>query len=343
MRYIGGKSNLLQDISGLISQFTDGVRRIIDIFSGSGVVASHFKSLGYEVVGNDMLYFAYVLSRGSTALNSMPTFRKLGIVAPLDYLNDLTLEGSGFRLEDCFIYQNYSPHDKIPRMYFQKCNAIKIDIIRMTIEKWKQMGLIDEDEYFYLLAALIAAVPYVSNITGVYGAYLKHWDKRTYNSLKLVSPNICDRGKATFHNQNGDLLLPIISADLLYADPPYNARQYLPNYHILETVARYDRPKIHGVTGMRNYSEVEKSAFCARSGVESAFRRMIQKANVRYVVISYSSDGLLSKEQISSICQEFAVKNSFRCRDIEYRRYSNVGTKTGKVRELLFFFEKQYK
>lgn len=343
MRYIGGKSNLLQDIGGLISHFTDGIHRIIDIFSGSGVVASYFKSLGYEVVGNDMLYFAYVLSRGSTALNSMPTFRKLGIVAPLAYLNDLTFEGSGFRQEDCFIYQNYSPHDGVSRMYFQPDNAIKIDIIRLTIEEWKKACLIDENEYFYLLASLIAAVPYVSNITGVYGAYLKHWDKRAYNLLKLVSPNICDRGSATFHNQNCDLLLPTVAADLLYADPPYNSRQYLPNYHVLETIARYDRPKIHGITGMRDYGKAERSAFCTRNGVESAFRRMIQNANVRYVVISYNSEGLLSQEQLSSICQEFAIKNSFQCRDIEYRRYNNVGTKTGKVRELLFFFEKQYK
>lgn len=343
MRYIGGKSNLLQDIGSLISQLTDGVRRIIDIFSGSGVVASHFKSLGYEVVGNDMLYFAYVLSRGSTALNSMPTFRRLGIVAPLNYLNDLTLKDSGFRLKDCFIYQNYSPHDEVSRMYFQNDNAVKIDITRMTIEEWRQTDLIDEDEYFYLLAALIAAVPYVSNITGVYGAYLKHWDKRTYNSLRLVSPKICASGKATFYNQNCDLLLPAISADLLYADPPYNSRQYLPNYHILETIARYDHPEIHGITGMRNYSETERSAFCTKNGVEEAFRRMIQKANVRYVVISYNSEGLLSKEQLSLICQEFAVKNSFQCRDIAYRRYNNTGTRAGKVRELLFFFEKQYK
>ncbi len=34
--------------------------------------------------------------------------------------------------------------------------------------------------------------------------------------------------------------------DLLYADPPYNAREYLPNYHVLETIARYDYPKLQG-------------------------------------------------------------------------------------------------
>ena len=111
MRYIGGKSNLLEDIGGLIAQSTRGMNKIIDIFSGSGVVASFLKNLGYEVIGNDALYFPYVLSRGSTALNVIPDFKNLGVKFPLDYLNGLTLETSGFRLEDCFMYQHYSPHD----------------------------------------------------------------------------------------------------------------------------------------------------------------------------------------------------------------------------------------
>lgn len=330
---------MLNDIETLISNFANDAKKIIDIFSGSGVVSAYFKSLGYDVIGNDFLYFAYVLSRGSTALNSMPTFSKLNVEFPIDYLNALTLRTADVDIDNCFIFQNYSPHDEIHRMYFQNDNAIKIDIIRLTIEKWKLENLINEDEYFYLLATLISAVPYVSNITGIYGAYLKHWDKRTFKPLTLVAPDNIHNGKAIFYNQDCDGLLPKISADLLYADPPYNARQYLPNYHVLETIARYDYPEIHGVTGMRNY-ENQKSAFCSKSSVASAFRRMIQNANVRYVVISYNSEGLLSKEQLSEICLEFAVKKTFHCHDIDYRRYNNVGTKSHRVTEQLYFFEK---
>lgn len=91
---------------------------------------------------------------------------------------------------------------------------------------------------------------------------------------------------------------------------------------------------------MRNYGEEQKSAFCSRSGVEMAFKRMIQNANVRYVIISYNSEGLLSKEKLSEICLEVAVKKSFLCREITHRRYNNVGTKASNVNELLFFFEK---
>ena len=78
---------------------------------------------------------------------------------------------------------NYSPVGDCNRMYFQPENAMKIDIIRLTIEKWYKSDLITEDEYFYLLASLINAVPFVANITGVYAAYLKFWDERTYKKL----------------------------------------------------------------------------------------------------------------------------------------------------------------
>lgn len=340
MRYIGGKSNLLNDINNVINQSTVTVNNIIDIFSGSGVVSSFFKKNNYNVIGNDIMYFSYVLSRGTTALNQVPEFTNLGIPNPIDYLNNLDISNTNIKLEDCFIYQNYSPHGDITRMYFQNANAIKIDIIRITIEEWFTQHLINDDEYYYLLAALISAVPYISNITGVYGAYLKHWDARTYNVLSLQAPDIISSTvSAIFYNNNCDIILPNIAADLLYADPPYNARQYPPNYHILETIARYDNPEIHGITGMRNYQN-QRSDFCSVRGVEGAFRRMIENANVKYVLISYNNEGLLSTERLSTICQDYAKKNSFELHEIDYRRYNNAGTTPGGVTEQLYFFEK---
>lgn len=340
MRYIGGKRYLLDSIMAEINNYTKNVNTIIDIFSGSGIVSSKFKEAEYNVIGNDFLYFAYVIGRGSTVLNKVPAFKKLGIDNPIKYLNSLKIENADISLKDCFIHQNYSPHDNIKRMYFQENNAIKIDIIRITIEKWRKDSLINDDEYFYLLASLVSAVPYVSNIAGVYGAYLKHWDARTYNELCLKEPDIItSAAKVEFYNENCNTLLPQISADLLYADPPYNSRQYLPNYHILETVARYDYPQIHGVTGMRDYKE-QHSDFCVSKNVETAFRNMIEKANVRYIIISYNNEGLLSTEKLSAICQEYAVPNSFHLTEIDYRRYNNIGTTKSKVVEQLYFFEK---
>lgn len=76
MRFIGGKSNLLSDIENMITTSAQNVHTIIDIFSGSGVVSSYFKSKNYNIIGNDFMYFSYVLSRGTTGLNHVPAFRK---------------------------------------------------------------------------------------------------------------------------------------------------------------------------------------------------------------------------------------------------------------------------
>lgn len=341
MRYIGGKSLLLDTIIEVIQENTQDIKSIIDVFAGSGSVSKRFKEEGYKVYSNDFLYFSYVLNRGSIGINKAPTFRSLGIEDPIAYLNNLMIEDTPYQLDDCFIYKNYSPNGDCKRMYFQPKNAIKIDIIRKTIEDWFQSSLITEDEYFYLLAALIAAVPYVSNITGVYAAYLKYWDNRSYDDLELKTPELTSsKFKSKSFNNDGNELLSRLKADVLYADPPYNSRQYLPNYHVLETIAKYDHPEIHGVTGMRDYSK-QKSAFCQKISVKSAFETMIERANVRYVVISYNNEGLLSTEELSAICKRYAKSGTFKLIEIDYRRYkSKIPNNAKGLKEQIYFFEK---
>ncbi len=340
MRYIGGKSMLLDNISNTIKSEAADVSSIIDLFAGSGVVSEYFKKTGFRTISNDFLFFSYVIQRGTVGLNAKPTFHKLGITNPLDYLNSLKIANTHFDYEQCFVYNNYAPVGNCKRMYFQPDNALKIDIIRLTIEEWHNKAMIDEDEYFYLLACLINAVPYISNITGVYAAYLKFWDIRTYNDLTLTEPTIYNNGQSNeCFNKEYTILLDM-EADLLYADPPYNSREYLPNYHILETIARYDYPQIHGVTGIREYDS-QKSAFCKKKTVESAFETLIRDCKSKYILISYNNEALLSTERLTEICQEYAVDNSFRLLEYDYRRYKNkIPNNTAGLKEQLYFLRR---
>ncbi len=161
MRYIGGKSLLLENINNVITSEIPKVSSVVDLFAGSGIVSNSFKSNGYRTISNDFLYFSYVMSRASIGLNRKPSFKKLGIADPVRYLNALTIADTSYEIDQCFIYNNYSPVGDCERMYFQPENAMKIDIIRLTIEKWHTEELISEDEYFYLLSALINAVPFI--------------------------------------------------------------------------------------------------------------------------------------------------------------------------------------
>lgn len=340
MRYIGGKSLLLDNINNVIMSEVPEVSSVIDLFAGSGIVSNNFKSKGYRIISNDFLYFSYVMSRASIELNKKPTFKNLSIDDPIKYLNELTIADTSFYVDQCFIYNNYSPVGQCRRMYFQPENALKIDIIRLTIEKWYTYELITEDEYFYLLSSLINAVPFVSNITGVYAAYLKFWDKRTYKTLKLTDPIITSNGKKNecYNSDFTELLSK--KCDLLYADPPYNSREYLPNYHILETIARYDYPDIHGVTGMRNYNE-QKSVFCKKGTVASAFETMIRDCKSKYILISYNNESLLSTEELSSICRRYAIDDSFKLFEYSYQRYkSKIPNNTAGLKEQLYLLRR---
>lgn len=342
MRYIGGKTLLLEKISDVIENNCENVHSILDIFSGSGVVSDFFSREGFEVVSNDFLYFSYVLARGTVGLKSKPDFSRLNVGDVFKYLNDLTIEQTDFEIDDCFIYNNYSPTDNCQRMYFQNDNALKIDIIRLQIEKWHKCGLLSDDEYFYLLAALINAVPYVSNITGTYGAYLKFWDKRTFKRLELI-PYIANFDNLnTVRCMNTDYREALtIKTDVLYADPPYNSREYLPNYHLLETIARYDYPKIKGVTGLREY-EKQKSPFCRKNVVKNAFEVLLRDSQARFILISYNNEGLIPTEELSELCRKYAVGDSFKLYESDYRRYKNkIPNNTVGLKEQIYFLRRQ--
>lgn len=339
MRYIGGKSQLLDFIFHVVDNCTFGVDSVLDIFSGTGVVSRRFKSYGYKVISNDFLYFSYVFQKCYIELNVFPDFSKIG-GDPIEFLNDIDIHVPFVPLEKCFIYNNYSPVTS-GRMYFQPDNALKIDLIRLKIEEWYCSRLIDEGGYFYLLTSLLEAVPYISNIVGVYASYLKFWDKRACSSLFLRPPVICENGRNNLAvNSDYSDVISSYECDLLYADPPYNSREYLPNYHVLETIARYDYPEIYGVTGMRSY-ENQKSDFCKKSKVAYAFERLIANCKAKYILISYNNEGLLSTEALVNICERYSVSGTFILKECDYRRYkSKIPNNSEGLKEQLYFFER---
>ena len=299
MRFIGNKTNLLGKIKEVIDEnCNDGSQIFCDIFCGTGSVSRFFKPY-YRIISNDLLYFSHVLSAATIENNSLPSFDKLkqtGINDPFAYLE--TTDASDV---SGFATQEYSPAGRAGRMYLTIESAQRIDFIRATVEEWKKNNLIDTYEYKYLIAALIEGIPYVSNITGTYGAFLKSWDKRAFKRFELIKLSVVDNNQRNIcYNEDANELIKKISGDILYIDPPYNERQYLPNYHLLETIAKYDSPLLKGVTGVRPYGN-EKSDYCIKKSVKPALESLIVNADFKHIVISYSDDGLLTAEEILEI------------------------------------------
>ncbi len=344
MRFIGSKAALLGNIEHVIDENTTGRERIFcDLFSGTASVAKHFKQK-YKVISNDFLHFSYVLQKATIENNREPSFEKLktiGIHDPFLFLEETPCNRMR---DDYFIAQNYAPNpnNDCERMYVSLKNAMRIDFIRHTLEAWKHENLLNEEEYYYLLAGLIEGVPYVSNITGTYGAYLKEWDKRAYNDFEMIRLKVEDNGQRNrSYNMDANQLISGIEGDILYLDPPYNSRQYAPNYHLLETISKYDSPEIRGITGIRNY-ENQKSAFCIKKDAAKAFEGIIEKANFENIILSYSSEGIMSFEEIESILKKYGEPESFKRYDIPYRKYKSKINKTEKtLYEYLFYIKKR--
>lgn len=340
MRFIGSKKKMLNNIRMVIeNEIHENSDSFIDLFSGTGTVSEYFKP-NYEVIANDQLYFSSVILKGKILNNEVPKFiglKSFGIDDPLDYLNN-----ENYEIDNTyFITKSYSPYKENERMYFTVENAGRIDFIRQTIEIWKNENLILETEYYYLLMCLVEAVPFISNISGTYGAYFKKWDKRSLNKIKLEYLNLTNNKRDNqVYNEDANSLIKKIEGDICYIDPPYNGRQYTSNYHVLETIARYDYPEIAGITGIRKFFDNEKSDYCKKSKVKGAFEDLVSNINSHHILLSYSSEGLLKETEIEEILKKYGKEETYKLYKFPYRKYkSKVISKEDSLSEYIFYIQ----
>jgi len=230
------------------------------------------------------------------------------------------------------------------RQYFSDENGRKCDAVRLRIEAWKKAGQLTENEYHYLIACLLEAIDKVANTASIYGAFLKHLKISATKPLGLEAiPVIASGRRHQAMNEEGADLASRVRCDVLYLDPPYNQRQYGANYHVLETIARYDDPVVRGVTGLRCYTD-QKSDFCSRRGAHKALRRVVEGTSASNVFLSYNSEGLMSRDEILETMSGFG---KVRVRKRDYPRFradadgANRVYKADRVTEYLFCLTKR--
>ena len=313
MNYIGSKYSLIEflktsvnktlELSGETRSPQDMV--FADLLAGTGVVGRSFAEDGYKVIANDIQYFSFVTIKHLLEGGNLDATRCEKLIAELNNLDGV--EG--------FIYKNYSfegtEGQEFRRMYFTAENAAKCDAIRQKIESWHSENTISDAEYYFLLASLVNSADKCANTASVYGAFLKQLKKSANKPLKLEAlPYPCAPNEGKAYNEDIAELIKKVSGDILYLDPPYNARQYCTNYHLLETIARYDNPVIHGKTGLREYAE-QKSDYCIKGKVEKAFAELIKNANFKYIFLSYNNEGLMGSDAIEKIMKKYGKYRLF--------------------------------
>lgn len=388
MRLIGNKTKLLPAIQAFLARRGVTGGSLLDVFAGTASVGRQFRGCGFRVRTNDLMWSSYVIQRAYVQLGGVPDLSAVADTAEVRRFRaerPATSE-TGARLRDLAAVVAYLDHGLAPReglvsrqygeggpagrLFFSRDNALEIDAIHARLLEWRAAGRLDDDGFYLLLAILLEAADRVANISGTYGAFLKHLQASARERLRLRTPELPLPGPAgRASRDDANRAVRRIAADVLYIDPPYNQRQYVKNYHVLEVLAELhtvDDPaayeaSIYGKTGLRGFED-RLSAYCRRNArrgetsCEEAFRDLVAAARAEHIVVSYSEEGILSREAIGRALAAAAGQRAFDFErdheEISYKRFRSdkdgerrayrvlEGRSRDEVREWLFYVRK---
>ena len=269
-RYLGNKYKLLPFITKVVNEECSDINSVADIFAGTGAVSSAFTDK--VLITNDLMYSNYICNYAWFGAEEYDPQTIIDCVIRYNSLCDL---------EDNYMTDNFSD------TYFSRDDCAKIGYIREDIECLYENGSINTRERAILITSLLYAMDKIANTCGHYDAYRKsvEFDK----SLELYVPmaNRQNDPNNQCFNMDSNELVKNIEADLVYIDPPYNSRQYCDAYHLLENVARWEKPEVFGVARKMDRSTM-KSKYCTQSATE-AFEQLIGDIKAKYILLSYNN------------------------------------------------------
>lgn len=350
VKYAGSKQKLIPYILKEVEKLKD-VRTVIDGFAGTTRVSQAFHTLGYEVTSNDVSAWSEVFGKCYLLADRPKRYYQ----EMIDFLN--SLEG-----KDGWFTANYGGDEADEKRPFQKKNTRRLDAIREEIDR---MGVNDIDKSV-LLTSLILALDSVDSTLGHHVSYLLKWAPRAYNDMKLEVPRLILPKKAKAHILRGDVFDAIRerSFDLAYFDPPYGSNnekmppsrvRYSSYYHLWTTVVKNDRPSVFGKANRREDTrdEVATSVFeefrkdsSGRHIAMNAIERLVRDADARYIMLSYSSGGRATKQELIDILNDSG--KLLRTVEIDYKKNvmaqmkwtNDWAAKDDKNKEYLFLLDK---
>ncbi len=272
-RYLGNKFKLIPFIRRVVDDECNDVHSVLDAFSGTGSVSFAFRDK--RLLVNDMMFCNYL---ASLCWFSPQAINKQMLIELLEYYN--TTDTSK---EENYMYQTFRD------TYFSADICRRIGFIRDDIEKKFQTKEVSERERAIVITSLTYAMDRISNTYGHYDSFIQN---ATYNNnFEMKLPKLdyeLDAGNQCF-NQDINLLVDNIECDLAYLDPPYNSRNYCDAYHLLENVARWEKPDVMGVAKKMDRSGM-KSNYCKVTANKS-LEDLVTKLRCRYILLSYNNNG----------------------------------------------------
>lgn len=269
-RYLGNKYKLLPFITKVVNDECSDIETIADIFAGTGAVSSAFTNK--TIITNDLMHSNYICNY---AWFGAEEYNPQIIIDFVVRYNATTGCGNNYMTE------NFAD------TYFSREDCSKIGFIREDIEENYKNGTINNRERAILITSLLYAMDKIAVTCGHYDAYRKGADFEA--SLELYVPLAEVNNNPSNHcfNEDANELVKRIETDLVYIDPPYNSRQYCDAYHLLENVARWEKPEVFGVAKKMDRSGM-KSKYCTMSATK-AFEALIGDIKAKYIMLSYNN------------------------------------------------------
>lgn len=268
-RYLGNKYRILTFIKQIISENCGDFESFADIFAGTGAVSSAYTDK--ILYTNDILYSNYLCHL------TWFSDEVFDISKVANYIN---LYNSEFPFEENYMTQNFSG------TYFSDKVCSKIGFIRENIENESRSGKINSRERAMLITSLLYGIDKIANTCGHYDAYRKNAELPESFTMCVPEPNENLKHNHCF-NEDTNELVKKISADVVYIDPPYNSRQYCDAYHLIENIARWEKPEVFGVAKKMDRTAL-KSKYCTREA-PAAFEDLIKNITAKYIVVSYNN------------------------------------------------------
>lgn len=322
-RYLGNKYKLLPFITKVVDKECSDIQSIADIFAGTGAVSSAFTDK--IIITNDLMYSNYICNY---AWFGSETYNQHTIIDYVVHYNSLS------KLKDNYMTDNFAD------TYFSRDDCAKIGYIREDIEKNYKKKNINDRERAILITSLLYAMDKIAKTCGHYDAYRKgaEFDK----PLELLVPlaEMHNNPNNRCYNEDANNLVGSINADLVYIDPPYNSRQYCDAYHLLENVARWEKPEVFGVARKMDRTKL-KSKYCTKSAAE-AFEDLVGNITSKYILLSYNnmaekgndrSNAKISDEDILRILEN---KGTVRVFSESYKPFTTGKSDISENEERLF-------
>ena len=308
IKYLGSKRTLIPALT-LLGQ-ASGAKTALDLFTGTTRVAQAFKKLGMTVTASDVASYSECFGKTWIELDSTEVDHAK-LEEAIAELNALPGEAGYFTEKFC-----------IEARYFQPKNGEKVDAMRRHIE----LEYRDSWLYYPLLTSLILAADRVDSTTGVQMAFLKGWASRSANDLALRDPELLPGKGFSVRGDALEIAKVLPHVDLAYLDPPYNQHRYFSNYHIWESLVRWDKPDTYGIANKRidARDSANKSPFNSRKTNLASLEKVIGDVNCEVLMLSYNNESWLDRDLLIDICSS---KGHVELIDIDFRRY--IGSTIG--------------